>query len=486
MNYDFICVCLSFLAPFLTGMIIFFMRKGLLTNVILSLVSIAFALFSTFYSFYILKYGESLSLDFYGFFFLDGFGIFMQFMVEFVTIFVILYSLKELPQNYFHRTKHFHFYFSMILISTGFMNLAFSLNNLFLIYIALELSSIVAVYLIAFNLTKEALKAGFRYLIVVNVGILFSLLAIVFIYYSTGQEVSISSMGQIVSSLSRDMALLCAGLFIIGFFTKAGLMPFHIWLPDAYAESPTAVTFFLAGAVTKIGFYGLARTVTAFAYNLEEIRLIVIILASLSMLFGAVLSFNQRDIKKLIAYCSISEMGLIASAFVLSSYSGFWGGVFHMLNHTLMKGALFLSVGALIYLCGSRKIEDISLLPKKNSVIIISFIIGAMAVGGMPPFSSFLSAVTVIFNLAEERFFWSSVILAISGFISVIALLRTANAIFWAKNEEVELKSDTPLPALMIFCSLFLAILLIVGGVYPEFIYCLIDSAAKSILSTIH
>ncbi len=486
MNSEVFLYSLSYIAPLSAGLIIFLFRGNLKLSAFFSVLSIFIATYGTYKGFYKLNESGLKFLQIGEVLYLDGFSIFMQFMVEFVSLFVILYSLKDIPLLYSHRKDKFHTYFSTIILSVGCMNLAFALDNLFLVYIALELSSIITVYLIIFNLNREAVKAGFKYLLTVNVGILFSLLGLVLVSYHTGTDVLISNIGQAVGLLDKNIALLCAGLLIIGFFTKAGLVPFHVWLPETYSEAPTAITVFMAGAVTKIGFYGLGRTVTAFAFNLEEIKILVIILSSLSMLFGAILAFNQKDIKKLIAYCSISEMGFIASALVLNNYVGIFGGVFHLLNHTLMKGALFFSLGILVYIYKSKNIEEIKVFNNKIPLIILPFFVGALAVGGMPPFSSFLSSLTILFALAEEKFLWTVVIMAFSGFISTVALLRCANSMFWSKGDKGEIKSIKSLPIILILCSILFALILILIGIYPEILYTLIDSAAKGIINANH
>ncbi|PMP70707.1 MAG: hypothetical protein C0186_04690 [Thermodesulfovibrio aggregans] len=472
---------LSFVAPALGSLIIFFFGKRGLLKEFVSISSIILSLLGTALSWNSLALSDQKALWYGQIFYIDGLSIIMQLMVEFVTLMVILYSPKYIARVYSHRKENFHTYYSMIILGAAFMNLAFSLNNLFLVYIALELSSILSVYLIVFKLNKESLRAGFKYFILVNVGILFSLLGIILLFYSTGSLVTVSNIGEVIKNLPRNIALLSGFLFIVGFFTKAGLIPFHLWLPDSYAESPSAVTVFLAGAVTKLGFYGLLRTVTVLSFNYEEIKHLVITLASLSMLAGAILAFNQRDIKKMIAYISISEMGFIVSALVLKTYEGIFGGLFHLINHTLMKGVLFFSVGAIIYATGSKKIEEIRELIGKVPAVTIFFFIGSLAVGGMPLFASFLSSITIFISLASEGFLWVSIILIISEFVCAIALLKTAISIFWQKKEKSELFKSS-IPFSMIFCTAVFVILVIIFGIYPEIIYPVIDIAARGII----
>lgn len=480
---SFIMLTLSFISPALGSLLILLSGKRALIREFISIVSIVLAIVGTVLSWNTLFSSDEKTLFYGQVFYIDGLSLLMQLMVEFVALMVILYSPKYIGKVYSHRKESFHIYYSVILVALAFMNLAFILNNLFWIYIALELSSIVSVYLIVFNLNKTSLKAGFKYLILVNVGILFSLLGIILLFYMAGKTVMISNIGEIIKTLPRNIALLSAFLFIVGFFTKAGLVPFHLWLPDSYAESPSAITVFLAGAVTKLGFYGIARTVTLFSFNYEEIKVLIIILSSLSMLIGAVVAFNQRDIKKLIACISISEMGFIASALALKNYEGLFGGIFHIINHTIMKGVLFFATGAIIYACGSRIVEEIKESIGKMPTVTIFFFIGSLAVGGMPLTASFLSSITIFIALTNEGFLWASVVLILSEFVCAIALLRTAISIFWQKDEKMEVfKSSVPFS--IIFCTGVLVILLIVFGIYPEIIYPMIDMATKGIIKT--
>jgi len=173
-------------------------------------------------------------------------------------------------------------------------------------------------------------------------------------------------------------------------------------------------------------------------------------------------------------------MGFIGAALALKSYEGIFGGMFQIVNHTLIKGVLFFSVGAIIYACGTRKIEEIKESIGKIPVIGITFFIGALAVGGMPLFASFLSSITIFLALAKE-FLWASVILIFAEFISVIALLKTAIYIFWQKNEHNKAQKSF-IPFTIIFCTLICAVLIILFGIYPEIIYPLIDSATRGII----
>ena len=485
-DLDVFIVSMVFISPILFASFVLLAGNKITINKIFPVISILISIFCTILVWKKLNLSESKVIEINEIFYIDGFSILMQLMIEIVALITILYSPQYLAKLYSHRKNKFHLYYSTILYSTAFMNLSFVLNNLFLIYIFLELSTILVIYLIAFNLQKEDLKASFKYLLFINVGILFSLLGIILLSYFTGTLIFLSNISFYVASLPKHIALIFGVLFIIGFFTKSGLIPFHVWLPDSYSESPSPITVFLAGAVTKIGFYGIIRTVSVFSFHYLEIQTLVIILSSLSMFFGAVLAFNQRDLKKMIAYCSISEMGFIASALVLNSYMGILGGVFHLINHTLMKGILFFSTGILIFAYGSSKIDEIRKSVGNISMVSPMFFIGALAVAGMPMFGSFLSSITIFLALTESGFLLTSIILILSGFISGLALLRTAIFLFWSKKEQNRILNKIQLPTSMVLSTLVFTFLLIIFGVLPEIIYPLLEIATSGIIKMLH
>lgn len=474
MNAEVVLSSITFLIPLAASVFIYFFGKKNHIKEYASILSLIIGLLSSLLNLNLLL-KTNKAVVWLDVIYIDGFSVFMQLITLLTAILVVLFSINYLS-TYIHRKESFYIYYAAILLCTGFMNLSFSLNNLFFVYVTLELSSIFAVYLISFRDDKESLYAGFKYLIFVNIGILFSLIGIILFSFSVGQPMLISSLKENLSLLKQDLAFVCVGFFIVGFFTKSGLVPFHLWLPDTYKESPTPITVFLSGALTKIGFYGLARTITVFSFNFKEIEAFLIFLSCLSMVVGAILAFNQKDIKKLIAYCSICEMGFIAAAFSLQSYEGIFGGVFHILNHTLMKGILFFSAGAIAYVL--RQNREIYL---GKSIITTFYFIGALSVGGMPLFGSFFSSTTIFISMIKEGFLIPSIVLIISEFIATVSLIRYGIFEFWQRNNK---ENTSKIPILMMLPIIILSILLIIFGIYPEVIYPLIDLVTSSILKT--
>ncbi|HSW38327.1 MAG TPA: proton-conducting transporter membrane subunit, partial [Acidobacteriota bacterium] len=258
----------------------------------------------------------------------------------------------------------------------------------------------------------------------------------------------------------------------------------HAWLPDAHAEAPVPVSALLSGIVINIGAYALARTVTIFAPHYESVVTFIAILASISMVVGIVMALVQDDLKRLLAFSSISQIAYVIEGLGLGTYLGIYGGLFHMVNHTIAKTLLFLCAGALMYAAGSRKISELGMTAKKMPVTAFCFFVGALAIGGLPPFNCFMSKLTIFFALAESGILWAAVIGIATGIITLACFVWTLSRIFRQKptltpNPQVAGKS---VPFLMQISMLILALACIFLGVFPQTLYPMLNAAAESIL----
>jgi formate hydrogenlyase subunit 3/multisubunit Na+/H+ antiporter MnhD subunit len=439
--------------------------------------------------------GEARALVWHEWFYIDGLSLLMEFVGSVVGIIVVLYSAKYMNQKYPSGSAagpRLSLYYGLTVLFVGLMNWTCATNSLFMLYVALEISTLATVYLVAFDWQRKSLEAAYKYLILITVGVVFSLLGGVLLLCASGggETLWLSEMGELAAEVPRTIALLSCGLFIVGFGTKAGLVPFHGWVPDAYAEAPAPISVLLSGVVTKMGAYALARTVFVFAPHYREVVLLAAIMGSISMILGIVMAFAQTDLKRLLAYSSVSEAGFIVAGLGLGTYLGIYGGLFQLVNHTILKGLLFLCSGALLYALGSRSIVQLRTMPKKMLVTGFCFIVAALAIGGMPPFSAFMSELTLFLGLADSDLLWTSVVLIVAGFLTVVVLVWAGYRIFWAKpSPQLAPVSDTgpkegkEIPPLMWGCMLFLAILTLFLGLYPQAIYPLLDSATNGVMA---
>ena len=437
---------------------------------------------------------ELRALVWHKWFYIDGLSVLMEFVVSIMSIIIILYSVKyvahESPKA--GEGRRLSLYYGLLVLSVGLMNWICATNNLIMLYVSLEASTLATVYLVAFDWKRNSLEAGYKYLLLITVGVIFSLLGGILLYCVSGSSdaLFLNRLGSIVPEIPRTIALVSCGLFIAGFGTKAGLIPFHAWLPDAHAEAPTPISVLLSGVIIKMGAYALARTVTVFAPYFREVVVFMAIIGSITMILGIIMALIQDDLKRLLAYSSVSEMGFIVTGLGLGTYLGIYGGLFHLVNHTIMKGLLFFCSGAFLYAMGSRKISELRLMPKKMLVTSFCFLVAALAIGGMPPFNGFMSSLTLFLALGESDLLWASIILIVAGFLTLVALIWAGYRIFWTKPvpQLVPLanpssKEAKEVPPLMWGGMLFLAILCLLFGVYPHVIYPLLNSAVNGILA---
>jgi len=424
-------------------------------------------------------------------FYLDGLSLLMEFVVSIMGILVVLYSTRYLtPEGpgSSNTGEKLSLYYGLLLLFSGLMNWACVINSLIMLYVTLEGSTLATVYLVAYDWQRKSIEAGFKYLLLISVGMIFSLLAGILLYcvLGTGPALFINELGNRVPEIPRTIALVSCALFIVGFGTKAGLVPFHAWLPDAHAEAPAPISALLSGVIIKMGAYALARTVTVFAPHYREIVLFIAILGSVTMILGIIMALAQDDLKRLLAYHSVSQTGYIVAGLGLGTYLGLYGGLFHLINHAIFKGLLFFCSGALLYAAGSRSINGLSSIPKKIKVTTFCFFVAALALGGMPPFNGFMSKFTIFVALADSALLWAAIISAIAAFLTTVCLVHAGYRIFWTKPVPAANpgpKDAKEVPPMMWGGMLFLAILCILFGVYPQAIYPLLNSAVNGVLA---
>jgi len=377
-------------------------------------------------------------------------------------------------------------------------------NNIIMLYVAVEASTIASGLLVAFYWDRRSLEASYKYLILLTVGIAFALFGCVFLYASAAPYIPreagvrgmlITDLAQVAVHIPPAIALLILAFFIVGFGTKAGIAPFHPWLPDAHAEAPSTVSALLSGVMIKMAIYALARSLSIFfpvgAYH--PVSLFLIVLAGFTMLLGGVMCLAQDDLKRLLAYSSVSQIGYIALGIGLvgigfgqsAGYLGGYGGLFHLLNHALSKATLFLAVGAIIYtMAGARRMSQLKGLARRMPVTAVAFFIAAFAISGLPPFNGFWSKLTLYLAAAEAELWWALGIAVATSLLTLVAFVRAGYMVFWSEGDaevgEVEVRDA---PAAMLVPMGALAALCVIIGLYPQIVHPLLDPAARALAS---
>ena len=281
-------------------------------------------------------------------------------------------------------------------------------RNAILFLIAWEIMSLSSFFLVTFDDEHPHVRrAGFIYLIATHIGTVFLIALFVCLGQETG-SLNFSTF-QNLASLAPATASLLFLFALIGFGTKAGLMPLHVWLPEAHPAAPSHVSALMSGVMIKTGIYGIIRTLTFLPETQAWWGWLLVLIGAISGLLGVLFALAQHDIKRLLAYHSVENIGIITigigigvigihsgSAFL--AVAGFAGALLHVVNHAFFKGLLFLGAGAIIQAAGTRDIDRFGGLIKRMPWTAGAFLIGSIAICGLPPLNGFVSEFLVYYG----------------------------------------------------------------------------------------
>jgi multicomponent Na+:H+ antiporter subunit D len=318
----------------------------------------------------------------------DALGLFLGIISSFLWFLASIYAIEYMKHE--HAQTRYNI-FSLLSLS-GMMGIVFT-GNLLSLYIFFELMAILSYMLVIHVETPEALRAGLKYLVMGIVSGIFLLFAILATYMVT-RTLTLASSGLLALRESPYFVPIFWS-FIIGFGIKAGIFPVHVWLPDAHPVAPSPASALLSGVMIKAGAYGIIRTIYA-VYGSALVATvfsskILMVIALITMILGSGVALLQTEIKRLLAYSSIAQIGYVVLGASMLSFQGFVGSIFHILSHALAKGVLFLCAGAFIYCTGKREIKELKGIGHEMPLTMICFTIAAASMVGFPPLSGFIS-----------------------------------------------------------------------------------------------
>ncbi|MDP6686068.1 MAG: proton-conducting transporter membrane subunit, partial [Candidatus Omnitrophota bacterium] len=333
---------------------------------------------------------------------MDGLTLLMLVTVNVIAFFVSVYSMDYMEKY----TEKWNFYSLFLLMIAG-MNGVIVSGDMFNLYVFLEIAAISSYALVAFGTEHEELEASFKYAVMGTVASLFILLGIVFLYGFT----STLNMADMSIELARkgsaaNIVLFTSVLFIMGFGLKSALVPFHGWLPDAHPSAPAPISAMLSGVLIKsLGVYAIIRIFFSVLGASQAVLNALMVLGVLSMIVGVLLALGQWDLKRLLAYHSISQIGYVVLGIGLGTPLGVLGGLFHLLNHSVFKSLLFLNAGAVEYSTGTRDLQKMGGLKEKMPVTANTSLIASLSISGIPPFNGFWSKLIIIVACVQAQHF---------------------------------------------------------------------------------
>lgn len=361
--------------------------------------------------------------------------------------------------------RSYMFYCAFLLCLCGLMGVAVT-GDAFNLFVFLEISSLSSYVLIALGFDRRALTASYQYLIMGTIGATFIVISIGLLYQATG-TLNMADIAQRLPEHGYDRTVIAAFAFlVIGVALKMALFPLHQWLPNAYSYAPSTVSAFLAATATKVSVYILLRFLftvfgVQFSFDILPTAVPLMILAILAMFIPSIVACFEHNVKKVLAYSSVAQIGYMVLGIGFVTMTGLTAGILHLFNHALMKGALFLVLGAVFYRIGSCNIDRMAGLARTMPWTMAAFVGGGLSLIGIPMTAGFISKWYLIQAAIEKGWWYISVLIVASSLIAVIYIWRVIeSAYFREPPEDLQNVKEAPLSLLIP------AWILVFGNVY--------------------
>jgi len=382
----------------------------------------------------------------------DYLSAFVLLIVSGIAAVVVPYAWYTVRQQIAANRQHLFFAMFMLALA-GLLGIVIT-GDAFNLYVFLEISSLASYVLVAQGANRRALSAAYQYLVLGTIGATSILIGIGLLYAVTG-TLNMADLALRVLPLQDHRTVLAAFAFLtVGISLKLALFPLHLWLPNAYTYAPSAVSAFLAATATKVGAYVLLRfTFTIFgdrfAFGLEPLEWILMPLALIAVLGGALVAIFQTNVKRLLAYSSVSQIGYIALGISFANVPGLTGGIVHLLNHALMKGGLFLAVGCVSYRLGGSDLVQFRGLARTMPVTMAAVVVGGLSLVGVPLTVGFVSKWYLVGAALDAALWPVAAVVLVSSLLALVYMGRIVEAAYFhAPPPDARPAREAPAPML--------------------------------------
>jgi hydrogenase-4 component B len=426
---------------------------------------------------------------------IDGLSAFFLVAIFTICLLAALYSYHYMDnrQKAF-RTAGNYLFFSLL---TASMALVVTAGNLIAFMVSWEIMSLSSFFLVVYNYeAEENRKAGYLYFVFTQVGAMFILAAFGLIHAHSGNF----GFGD-AAALPDTVKIVVFVLAFIGFGSKAGVFPFHIWLPHAHPAAPSHISAVMSGVMIKTGIYGIIRMYVLLDSHSALFGHFVLIAGIITGILGIVYALGQQDLKRLLAYSSVENIGIIligigigmlgvAADKPVMAILGFAGGLLHVLNHAIYKSMLFMGAGMVLHKTGTRTIDQLGGLIKKMKITGSAFLIGSLAISGLPPLNGFVSEFLVYLGsfrgMALDKTSFAMcllaiVSLAIIGGLALACFTKVVGVVFQGEPRSAVAENVDEKGLTMLIPMLVLAAACIVIGVFPTFFLAMAVQAVASL-----
>ena len=394
--------------------------------------------------------------------------------------------------SYMEKSEGLGRYYALLLIMiAGIVGIGFA-GDLFNMFVFFEVMAIPSYVLVAFEKDKwEPIEAAMKYIVMSVFGSLIALLGISIIFMYTG-SLDLAVLAQLTADMDSLKAIGAVGLIIIGFGVKAAMVPLHTWLPDAHSAAPSGISAMLSGVIIEAGLITMIKAL-AVVPGINS-GVVLIIFGIVSMFVGNFMAIVQRDLKRMLAYSSIAQMGYIllgiglAFAYLSSGGDyGFRGGFLHILNHAVMKGGAFLCAGAILHSIGTRDLEEMRGIGRKLPLLGVAFAFFGLALAGVPPLNGFISKFFIC-RAGVDAGGWgivAMVLLIVNSLLSLCYYLPAINKILFSRDVSEKAREAKGVPVSMAIPIIIMVILTVVLGVYPELGLKIVDPVVSFMMASL-
>ncbi|MBK8980315.1 MAG: NADH/ubiquinone/plastoquinone (complex I) [Planctomycetes bacterium] len=373
---------------------------------------------------------------------LDGLARLFLLVVAVVGTAVVVYGFRYLERS----TGRALYHVLLNLVFAG-MTGAVLAGDVFNLFVFVEIASIASYALVAFGTGDREVEASFKYLLLGSIASLAILIGIA-VLYAAGGFLNMADIAVAVREgrLGGAALLGASALFLFGFGLKAAMMPFHAWLPDAHPSAPAPISAVLSGLLIKTtGIYALVRVFFTILGPDPRVQTLLLVLGCVSMGAGVLLALGQDDLKRLLAYHSVSQMGFVLVGLGTGSALGVTAALFHAANHALFKSALFLSSGSLERMTGTRNLSEMGGLARRAPWTAAGTIGAALSISGIPPFNGFWSKLLILIALFSAGLPWAGTIAALTALLTLASFVKVQRkALFGALPERLAHVRDVP------------------------------------------
>lgn len=389
---------------------------------------------------------------------------------------------REVPAD-----RHDQFYALLLLCVAGMLGVT-ATGDAFNLYVLIEISSLTAYALVALGRSRDrrALTASFQYLIMGSIGASFLLVGLGYLFLATG-TLNMADMAVRLADLHGSTTVRTGVAFVIvGLSLKMALFPVHQWMADAYTYAPTAVTALMASTATKVGVYITIRFVyTIFGHELSFVIMptdaFLLAFACLAIIVGSLQAIRQHDVRRLLAYSSVAQIGYLVLGLALGSALGLSGTLVHLLNHALVKGALFLAVGAVVYRQGGATMHELTGIARRMPLTAAAIAVGGLGLIGVPLTGGFVSKWYLVAGALEAGLWPVAVVVLVGSLLAVAYVLRLLQVVYFGEPGTVAPEPAGEAPASFWAPALLLLLGSVALGVNGQLTGGLIAAAAGAL-----